>query len=164
MGHLHHAPVAATAEDIASRLPALEDRDVARLIAIANAYNGARTVLMALGGLLVLRSTKLDATADVVGTLTGLVDRMTRARCDLSGAVGVRHPAARSRTITIARALDLLDQELNRALSEPHTNILLERLHAVHVLLSGTAVPDAGMREFSSTSCASWHSHHHHHH
>jgi len=159
VGHVHHAPGAIPDDHVAEHLPALSDRDVGRLVSLAGAYTDVRGVLVAMAGLSVLQTTGLQGGGDVESVLAGLTDHLADARVKLASAGGSADPRVRARLHAVRRAAGLLGEELEQTRKRPTAPLSQQQLGAAHALLRGSALPEAGMRELSSTSCASWHSH-----
>jgi len=168
MGHVHQAPGPLPLDHVADHMPRLPDGDVARLVALATAYSNVRGVLVALAGLSVLQATGQHGDGDVEAIAVGLSERLDLADAQLAAAGVTRQPLVRNRVNQTARAVRLLRDELEELRARPVPRISLGRLHRVHALLRSSVLAVAGIRELSSTSCASWqpdddHGHHHDH-
>lgn len=159
MGHVHHAPGPIPADHVAQHLPALPDRDIARLVTLATAYSNVRGVLVALAGLSVLQATGRQAEGDVEAVVAGLAERLHLVGAHIAAVAPSRHPVVHTRVRHVDRAVGLLREELDELRTRPARRVSLERLALVHTLLRDSTLVSAGMRELSSTSCASWHSH-----
>lgn len=160
MGHVHHAPGPIPADHVAEHLPELAERDVVRLVTLAGAYSNVRAVLVALAGLSVLQTTGRHAEGDVEAVVRGLVERPRLADAQLAAGTRSRHPLVQTRVRRIGRAAAFLREELDELRARPIRRIPLDRLRLIHTLLRNSVLVAAGMRELSSTSCASRHADH----
>lgn len=162
MGHVHHAPGPQPVDHVAEHVPRLPDGDVARLVSLATAYSNVRGVLVALAGLSVLQSTGRHGDGDVAAIVVGLTERLDLADAQLASAGVTRQPLVGNRVRQTAHAVRLLREELEALQLRPVPGISLRRLHRVHALLRSSVLAVAGIRELSSTSCASWQPDHGH--
>jgi hypothetical protein len=112
-----------------------------------------------MAGLSVMQTMGLQSGGDVESVLAGLTDHLADARAKLSSASGSADPRVRARLRAVSRAAGLLAEELDQTRKRPTGPVSQQPLGAAHALLRESALPQAGMRELSSTSCASWHSH-----
>jgi hypothetical protein len=164
MGHVHHAPEAMSAEELAAHLEGLPEGEMVPLTALAQAYNTVRSVLVAASGISVLKLTGRLAGGDVAAVRAGLLGQLDLVREQLAVSETSRHPSVCRRVPLVRRAASLLREELERSHLRAEGEVELEPMFEALGLVRRARFVGAGMRELSSASCASWQDPHDHHH
>lgn len=177
MGFLHHGTGPAPAAEIAHALPELSDGAVSDTLALAEGYERLRAALLALSGASLLRNLGIAAPGDLPGVLVVAGEELSEARRALGTAAGSAHAGVRSRAAALRAGIEALEDQAAAVARDGHGDVDSSALHAVRRLLARSSLPVAGMRHFTSVSCAGYpgahddashdHAHHvhaHHHH
>ncbi len=166
MGLVHESSGPAHAEQVARALPVLDDRAVREAVALATAYAGVRHALLALSGISLMHNLGLGTPASLAGVVVSARTAVADARSHLDRPAVSRIAALRLRAALLVEACDLLEEMLGSLGRDVRTGIPRALLERVRRTLSRTSLVEAGMRQFTSVSCARYgndHDHLHHH-
>lgn len=173
MGYIHHGSEPRGAEQLSGDLPSLSDQDVHTMVLVAESYERLRTVLLALSGVSLLHNLDIAKVGELAGVIAAARTELDEARAALgtvrrSGNNRVSIEAEQLRSVLV-----LLDGEVCRLARDNRGDVQFGALDAARRVLATCAIPQAGMRHFSSVSCAGYtsyadshdgHSPHHDHH
>lgn len=158
MGYIHHWVEPTVPDDVALRLPNLTDATVSDALRLGDAYNEVRAALLVLAGVALIHHLGQGDTTSMQGAGATARACLDRARDALDRPSRSSHSGVRRRADLLCRSAKLLGEEVRelragRALA-PDRAVLA----AVQGQLVRTALPEAGIRFFTSTSCAGYHS------
>ncbi len=156
MGFIHHSTLVHPADMVAAALPAFPDDEVARTVGLAEAYERARSALLALSGVSLLRNLGVAMPGEVGGVIAMAREQLDEARSGLEAANRAAQPGIRARATVVRGAVDLLTAEAERISHDGYGDLNIEALQAAQRLLAAAALPPAGMRRFTSVSCAAY--------
>jgi hypothetical protein len=164
MGYVHHAEGPPPVAEVVRMLPILSDRAVGDTLHLADAYRETRTALLGLSGIALMHNLGLGSPASLMGVVVTVREALDRARDALVNPSGSRHEGVQRRAADLLTGITVLNELTDALGADGHTAIDPQALHAVRRLLVRTAVPDAGLRHFTSVSCAGYPSRHGHDH
>lgn len=178
MGFLHHGAGPAPAAEVAEARRELSDAAVSDTLVLAEAYERLRAALLALSGTSLLRNLRIAVPGELPGVVVVAAEELDEARRALGSASGSAHAGVRARAAALRSGIEILEQQAAAIARDGHGDVESSALHAVRRLLARSSLPVAGMRHFTSVSCAGYpgphsdvthshdhsHVHEHHHH
>jgi hypothetical protein len=156
MGFAHHGQAPPPPPEVALKLPQLSDRAVADTVSLAEAYGELRGALLGFSGISLMQSLGLGTPSSLSGVVVTARDQLDRARQALATPSVSSHDGIRSRAAALMAGISILDEQAGALARDAHAEVDPASLHAVRGLLARTAVPDAGLRHFTSVSCAGY--------
>lgn len=156
MGFVHHVEGPPPPTEVALRLPMLSDRAVADTLHLADGYREVRSALLALSGISLMHNLGLGSPSSLVGVVVTARESLERAEEALVGPAASAREGVQRRAIALSSAVVTLDEQAAALVADGHTVVDSDALHSVQRILARTAVPDAGLRHFTSVSCAGY--------
>jgi hypothetical protein len=156
MGFAHHGQGPPPPPEVALTLPQLSDRAVADAVSLAEAYGELRTALLALSGISLMRNLGLAAPGSLTGVVVTARDQLDRARHALTAPSASSRDGVKRRAAALMSGISILGEQAGALARDAHAEVDPASLHAVRDLLARIAVPDAGLRHFTSVSCAGY--------
>ncbi len=172
MGFVHHGQGPSSETDVARALPDLGDAAVADTLNLAEAYERLRCALLALSGVSLLRNLRIATPGALPGVVGAAREELAQARAVLAPASTSAHAGVRTRAAALRQGVEVLEEQAAAIARDGYGDVETAALQAVRRLLARVAVPAAGMRHFTSVSCAGYpgaqhgthsnsHAHHH---
>jgi hypothetical protein len=156
VGLVHHRDDRPDGDDLARRLPLLDDRAVAETVTLAAAYQAIRQALLALSGIAMAQSLGRASPTALAGVIATSRTSVGCARDALARPVGSASAPVQVRARLLARACDLLDEQLAVLVGDGHAEVPWRLLDDVRRVLATTSLVAAGMRQYGSTGCSAY--------
>lgn len=168
MGLIHEAAGPPPADELAAALPVLDDLGVSETVALSTAYAGVRRALLAVSGISLMQNLGLGSPSSLAGVVVTARTAVDDARGGLHRPLTSRRAALRHRAVLLAGACDLLEDQLAASSRDGRSEVPRRLLESVRTALAQASLVEAGMRQFTSVSCARYgastgHSHDHDH-